>query len=99
MATAKKRSISLTQEMEDAIQRRLATGRYASDGDVIRAALRVLECYDEERARKRALLDDALSRGIADAEAGRVMPLEEAFARIRKEIGLRGEDHDRIARP
>jgi Arc/MetJ-type ribon-helix-helix transcriptional regulator len=29
MATAKKRSISLTQEMEDAIQRRLATGRYA----------------------------------------------------------------------
>lgn len=48
-ATAKKHSISLTQEMEDAIQRRLATGRYASDGDVIRAALRVLECYDEER--------------------------------------------------
>ena len=85
--------------MEDAIQRRLATGRYASGGDVIRAALRVLECYDEERARKRALLDDALSRGIADAEAGRVMPLEEAFARIRKEIGLPDKDHDRIARP
>jgi Arc/MetJ-type ribon-helix-helix transcriptional regulator len=37
--------------MEDAIQRRLATGRYASDDDVIRAALRVLECYNEERAR------------------------------------------------
>jgi antitoxin ParD1/3/4 len=95
MATAKKRSITLTREMEDAIQRRLATGRYASDDDVIRAALRVLERHDEERARKLALLDDALSRGVADAEAGRVMPLEEAFARIRKEIGLRDEDHDR----
>jgi antitoxin ParD1/3/4 len=95
MATAKKRSISLTQEMEDAIQRRLATGRYASDGDVIRAALLALERHDEERARKLALLDDALSRGIADAEAGRVVPLEEAFARIRKEIGLPDEDHDR----
>jgi antitoxin ParD1/3/4 len=95
MATAKKRSISLTQEMEDAIARRLATGRYASDDDVIRAALLVLERHDEERARKLALLDDALSRGIADAEAGRVMPLEEAFARIRKEIGLPDEDRDR----
>jgi antitoxin ParD1/3/4 len=95
MATAKKRSISLTQEMEDAIQRRLATGRYASDDDVIRAALRVLERHDEERAQKLALLDDALSRGIADAEAGRVMALDEAFARIRREIGLPDEDHDR----
>jgi antitoxin ParD1/3/4 len=55
----------------------------------------VLECYVEERTRKLARLDDALSRGIADAEAGRVMPLDEAFARIRKEIGLPDEDHDR----
>jgi antitoxin ParD1/3/4 len=95
MATAKKRSISLTQDMEDAIQRRLATGRYASDDEVIRAALRVLERDDNERAQKLALLNEALSRGIADAEAGRVMPLEEAFARIRKEIGLPDEDRDR----
>lgn len=38
--------------------------------------------------------DAAIARGIADAEAGRVMPLEEAFARIRKELGLPDEDHD-----
>jgi antitoxin ParD1/3/4 len=40
-------------------------------------------------------LDAAIARGITDAEAGRVMPLEDAFARIRKELGLDGEDSDR----
>jgi hypothetical protein len=55
--------------------------------------LRVLERDEEERARKLAALDEALARGIADAEAGRVMPLEDAFARIRKELGFPDEDH------
>jgi antitoxin ParD1/3/4 len=49
---------------------------------------------EEEQARKRAALDGAIARGIADAEAGRVMPLEEAFARVRKELGFPDEDHD-----
>ncbi len=94
MANAEKRSISLTPDLDDAIQRRLATGRYASRNEVIRAALRVLERDEEEQARKLATFDAAIARGIADAEAGRVMPLEEAFARIRKELGLPDEDHD-----
>jgi len=94
MANAEKRSISLTPDLDDAIQRRLATGRYASHNEVIRAALRVLERDEEEQARKLAALDAAIARGIADAEAGRVMPLEEAFASIRKELGLPDEDHD-----
>jgi antitoxin ParD1/3/4 len=94
MATAKQRSISLAPDIDDAIQRRLATGRYASDDEVIRAALHVLERDEDEVTRKLAALDAALARGIADAEAGRVVPLEEAFARIRKELGFPDEDRD-----
>lgn len=94
MTSAKKRTISLTPDLDAAIQRRLATGRYASHNEVIRAALRVLERDEEEQARKFATLDTAIARGIADAEAGRVVPLEEAFARIRKELGFPDEDHD-----
>lgn len=94
MANAKKRSISLTPDLDDAIQRRLATGRYASDNEVIRTALLVLERDEEEQARKLAALDAAIARGIADAEAGRVVPLEDAFARIRRELGFPDEDHD-----
>jgi len=95
MATVKKRSISLTPDLDDAIQRRIASGRYASQSEVIRAALRVLERDEEEQARKLAALDAAIARGIADAEAGRVMPLDDAFARIRKEVGLANADGDR----
>jgi antitoxin ParD1/3/4 len=95
MANVKKRSISLTPDLDDAIQRRIASGRYASQSEVIRAALRVLERDEEERERKLAALDAAIARGIADAEAGRVMPLDDAFARIRKELGVPDKDSDR----
>ena len=95
MANVKKRSVSLTPDLDEAIQRRIASGRYASQSEVIRAALRVLERDEEERARKLAALDAAIARGIADAEAGRVMPLDDAFARIRKELGLPDTDSDR----
>ncbi|WP_342148220.1 hypothetical protein [Methylorubrum sp. SB2] len=37
------------------------------------------------------VLDAALAEGIADAEAGRVTPIGEAFARIRAELGLGDE--------
>jgi antitoxin ParD1/3/4 len=94
MANVKKRSISLTPDLDDAIQRRIASGRYASQSEVIRAALRVLERDEEERERKLAALDAAIARGIADAEAGRVMPLDDAFARIRKEVGFPDIDGD-----
>jgi len=94
MASAKKRSISLTPDLDDAIQRRVATGRYASRNEVIRAALGVLERDEQEQARKLAAFDAAIAHGIADAETGRTMPIEEAFARIRRELGLSDEDHD-----
>jgi antitoxin ParD1/3/4 len=95
MANVKKRSISLTPDLDDAIQRRIASGSYASLSEVIRAALRALERDEEERARKLAALDTAIARGIADAEAGRVMRLDEAFARIRNELGLPDENSGR----
>ncbi|MFD2183896.1 hypothetical protein ACFSOX_17205 [Rhodoplanes azumiensis] len=33
-------------------------------------------------------MEAALSRGVADADAGRTMPLDEAFAALRTELGL-----------
>ena len=95
MANVKKRSVSLTPDLDDAIQRRIASGSYASLSEVIRAALRALERDEEERARKLAALDTAIARGIADAEARRVMRLDDAFSRVRKELGLPDEHSDR----
>ena len=45
---------------------------------------------EKERAAKLQALDAALLRGIADAEAGRTMPIEEAIERLRKELDLAG---------
>jgi antitoxin ParD1/3/4 len=43
---------------------------------------------ERERAAKLKALDAALTRGIADAEAGRTMPLDEAFKKLRAELDL-----------
>jgi len=43
-----------------------------------------------ERLRRAKLeaLDEALGRGLEDAEAGRVIPLDEAFERLRRELEI-----------
>jgi antitoxin ParD1/3/4 len=43
---------------------------------------------ENDRAEKLKTLDAALAKGLADAEAGKVMPLKTAFKRLRKELAL-----------
>jgi antitoxin ParD1/3/4 len=79
-------SVTLTPTLEKMVREEVESGSYASNSEVIREALR-------ERYRKRKLqdLNAALDRGIADIEAGRSLPAEQAFARVRKELGLKGK--------
>ena len=67
------------ENLEDVVERLVASGRYGSRGEVIREGVRLVD----ERERKLAALDAALARGIADAEAGRVYPAEEVFAELK----------------
>jgi antitoxin ParD1/3/4 len=95
MAKAEKRSVSLTPDLDEAIQRRIASGSYASRSEVIRAGLRALEREEEERERKLALLDSAIERGLADAKEGRVLPVDAAFDEVRKQLGISEKDDER----
>lgn len=95
MAKAEKRSVSLTPDLDDAIQRRIASGSYASRSEVIRAGLRALDREEEERARKLAVLDAAIERGLADAKEGRVLPVKAAFDEIRAQLGIGEKDPKR----
>ncbi len=52
MPVRKTRNVSLTPEMEAFIDGRVASGRYRSASEVVRAALRLLE-EDERRREKR----------------------------------------------
>jgi len=69
----------------------VASGQYASPDEVIRAAMRALDRDDQDEAIKLAAFDQAIERGLADAESGRVLPLDEAFAQVRKELGIPGK--------
>lgn len=60
--------------IDDAVR----SGRFASRGEVVREGLRVLR----EREERRAAIRAGIQRGVEDAEAGRLVDLDEAFDRV-----------------
>ena len=61
-----KKSITVTEEQDAWIRAQLATGRYASDSEVIREALREKEMRLAEIESIREALIEAESRGVSD---------------------------------
>ena len=73
--------IELPPELEPFVEQEFSTGRYASREEVIVQAL----CWLRDE-RQEAL--SGIKEGLDDVAAGRVQPLSEAFADIRKEHGI-----------
>ena len=71
-------SFTLGTYFEGFVRGQVTSGRYNNASEVVRDALRLME----ERERQRRSLDEALMRGIADADAGRVIDLDEACAAL-----------------
>ncbi len=80
---AEKLSITLPAEMVRLIREKVDRGAYASNSEVIREAMRGWM----ERESRLAALDAAITRGMADAQAGRVQEVET----VRQELGKRFE--------
>lgn len=57
-------NVSLTPQLEDLVREKVASGRYNSASDVMRAGLRLLE----EHENKVKALQDALNAGIQSGE-------------------------------
>ena len=85
-------SIALGDHFEAFIKEQVERGRFNNASEVVRAGLRLLEDAEGERERKLKALDEAIAKGLADAEAGRMIPLEEAMATLRKRLGLPRKD-------
>jgi antitoxin ParD1/3/4 len=65
----------------------VASGRYRSKSEVLREGVRLIQ----DRELKLAVLDAAIARGLADADAGRVTPSADVFDRL--EAKLAAEDN------
>jgi antitoxin ParD1/3/4 len=79
-------AVDLGDELERTVARLVREGRYASRDDVLRAGVRALEVpADPVEIDGPDLGDDmeAVAEGLADIEAGRVVPAEEVFARLK----------------
>lgn len=86
MKPAGQMTLTLTAELEQFVKDEVQKRAYASSSEYVRDLVRERYLKEKARADKWAALDRALDRGIADAEAGRVMDVEEAFKRLRSEL-------------
>lgn len=81
-------TLNLTGELEQFVREQVKDGAFASSSEYVRDLVRERYLQERDRAAKLKALDAALARGIADAEAGRTMPLDVAFRRLRTELGM-----------
>jgi antitoxin ParD1/3/4 len=83
-------TLTLTSELEQFVKEEVKKRAYASSSEYVRDLVRERYLQEKEKADKLAALDRALDRGIADAEAGRIMDVEDAFRRLRSELSKAG---------
>ncbi|HEX6986528.1 MAG TPA: type II toxin-antitoxin system ParD family antitoxin [Planctomycetaceae bacterium] len=74
-------SLTLSPETERLLRDVMARGAYDSEDELVRQALRLLTERDE--------LVEAVSEGLADADAGRARPLRDVDADLRTRYGIR----------
>ncbi|HEY1752700.1 MAG TPA: type II toxin-antitoxin system ParD family antitoxin [Caulobacteraceae bacterium] len=75
-------SVELGETLERFVEDLARDGRYNSKSEVLREGVRLVQ----EREAKLAALDAAIARGLADIDAGRTIPMEEAFDRVEAKL-------------
>ena len=90
MKPAGQMTLTLTSELEQFVRDEVKRGAFATSSEYVRDLVRERYLKEKERTARLQSLDAALLRGIADAEAGRSIPVDDAFARLRKELDLPG---------
>jgi len=73
-------NVSLTPELEKFVQDTVATGRYSSASEVVRASLHKLQ----EEERWKAYAKAKIAKGLEDVAAGRVVSREDFLEEIKQ---------------
>jgi antitoxin ParD1/3/4 len=84
MAIRTSMNVSLTPELEQFVQSRVASGQYQTASEVVREGLRLLE--EREEARETALneIRAKIRRGIEQADRGELLDGDTVFEEIRQ---------------
>jgi antitoxin ParD1/3/4 len=77
-------NISLTPELEQMVNNKVKSGRYASASEVIREGLRLLEEQEQFKQQRLAEVRGKIDRGIEQLDRGEGIPGNEARARLRR---------------
>jgi antitoxin ParD1/3/4 len=78
-------NVSLTQELEQLVHKKVESGLYLSASEVVREALRLLDERDKLRTMKMEDLRKEIRIGIEQADRGEVGPLnvQSTLAKVR----------------
>jgi antitoxin ParD1/3/4 len=79
------RNVNLTDELDRFVLAKVESGRYENASEVVRAALRTLECEERRYEVKLAALRAAIDAGDASGVAG-----GNSFERVRQAVRLPG---------
>lgn len=71
-------SADLGQQLERFVAQLVESGRYGSKSEVLREGVRLIQ----DREARLAALDSSISRGLADAAAGRTASVAATFDRL-----------------
>jgi putative addiction module CopG family antidote len=86
------RAVTLTERQAAFAGRLVASGRYASVGEVVEEGLRALR--EEQGALEHRLREEVLPGAlVVEAEPGRLIPADEVFAEVR---GMPAREADRV---
>jgi antitoxin ParD1/3/4 len=77
-------NVSLTPELGDFVETRVASGRYQTASEVIREGLRLLEERENTREAALAELRAQLRRGVEQADRGELLDGDAVFEEIRQ---------------
>ncbi len=79
-------SVTLPSELEAFIDARVASGRFATAGDVVREGLRLLEEREQERDAVLAELRQEIAVGVAEAKAGQLRDGRMFFDELKQRV-------------
>jgi antitoxin ParD1/3/4 len=82
-------NVNLTRELEELVQRKVRSGLYNNQSEVVREALRLLAEQDHLREAHLSKLRGALAQGLAEADRGELLGGPRVVAEVRKSLRQR----------